>query len=85
MATIKFYIISCSSDTEMDVRNLYCWGEWESAAFMPDTRQEALDRIERCRKKNKCESCDAEIHRVSIRRKKKTLLSEISGQMKWRK
>ena len=72
MAKIKFYVISCSAMGDIDVRKLYVWGEWHHKTWLPLTEHEARKRIKLCRKKHSCETCDAEVHKVVIERKKKT-------------
>jgi len=78
MAKINCYVITCSSDNEMDIRSLYVWGEWGSARWLPTTKKEAQRRIEECRKKNACEFCDAQIHKIYIERNKNTYMQEMS-------
>lgn len=71
MAAIHTIVISCSADSsELDIRNLYTWGELDSARWLPDTKREAGRRIVLCRKRNQCATCDAEIHLIKIERTK---------------
>lgn len=70
MARLIFYVISCSADEEMDIRNLYVWGEGESAKWLPDTKREARRRIAKCYEKNKCDECDAQVHPAEVNRTK---------------
>lgn len=72
MAKIKCYAISCSSDAEIDTRKLYVWGGMKYAQWLPEGVGEAKKRISQCRKENKCEICDAEIHEIIIERTQKT-------------
>lgn len=71
-AKIHCYVISCSSDSMLDTRKLFIWGEMGMARWLPETMAEAKKRILQCQKESKCESCDAEIHRVVIERTEKT-------------
>lgn len=80
MAKVICYPITCSSDAETDIRRLYVWGEWESAKWLPTSREEAKRRIAMCKEKNKCQHCDAQIHKVVIERTKKTLMQNLSSK-----
>jgi len=64
MAKINCYVITCSSDNEMDIRSLYVWGEWGSARWLPTT-------------KTACEFCDAQIHKIYIERNRNTYMQEM--------
>jgi len=77
MAKINCYVITCSSDNEMDIRSLYVWGEWGSARWLPTTKKEAQRRVEECRKKTACEFCDAQIHKIYIERNRNTYMQEM--------
>ena len=72
MAKIKCYAISCSSDSEADVRQLYVWGAIGSVTWLPSNLQEARKRIKKCQRKEKCDRCDFQIHRIEINRTKLT-------------
>lgn len=67
MAKIKAYVISCSSDGDVDVRRLFVWGDGD-ARSLPMRRAEAERRIIICRKNMQCHVCDAEIHEICIKR-----------------
>lgn len=69
---IKSYVISCSSDADLDVRRLYVWGEMGLAKWLPDTIKEANRRIRLCQKENGCDHCDAQVHEVVINRTRPT-------------
>lgn len=67
-----FFVISCSADGEdVNVRFLYMHGEG-SHGILPTTIKEAKERIRECYSKQKCNVCDAEIHRCDIVRQTKT-------------
>lgn len=74
MAKVKtqFFVISCSSDGDVNQRFLYVHGERRHQS-LPTTYAEAKKRLSSCREDMKCDSCDAEIHQCSIRRERKTL------------
>ena len=72
MAKIKCYVISCSSDVNLDTRKLYISGGTGHAHWLPETVGEAKKRILQCKKINPCNFCDAEIHEVIINRTKET-------------
>ena len=72
--TIFAYVISCSSDAERPFESLYVWGEFGEARWLASTAKEAQMRIDACRKKMGCRTCDAETHRVTIERTTMTLL-----------
>ena len=74
MAKVKtqFFVISCSSDGNVNQRFLYIHGERNHQA-LPTTWSEAKKRQLDCQKSMKCNECDAEIHQCSIKREKKTL------------
>lgn len=72
MAKIKCYVISCSSDADLDARKLYVWGGIKHAQWLPETIGEAKKRIVQCKKDNRCYFCDAEIHEIIINRTKET-------------
>jgi hypothetical protein len=63
MPTIRFFIISCSSDGLPEP--LFIWGEGADHS-MPTTREEAEVRVMRCRETIGCKICDAEIHRINL-------------------
>ena len=74
MAKLHCVVVSCSADNnEIDIRNLYIWGELDSAHWLPDTKREAIRRVGKCRKKNQCKFCDAEIHKIQIERIKEII------------
>jgi len=73
MSKIKTYVISCSSDVELDARGLYVWGGIKKARFLPESIKDAKRRVLKCRIETGCQSCDAEIHEVILERTKKTL------------
>jgi len=69
MATkIIFFVITCSSETELDARSLYVFGESCFLGGLPNTSKEAHRRILECQKKTGCLKCDAEIHRIETER-----------------
>lgn len=68
------YLVSCSSDGEWRLGQLYVWGEIAGTRWLASTAKEARMRIDACRKKMGCRMCDAEIHRAVIERTKPTLL-----------
>ena len=74
MAKVKtqFFVISCSSDGDVNQRFLYIHGE-RNHQSLPTTWSEAKKRLVDCRDKTKCNECDAEIHQCSITRGKKTI------------
>ena len=72
MAKIKAYVISCSSDGEMDSRKLFVWGEMGAARWLPETESEANKRILICQKETKCKICDAEVHEIELKRTTET-------------
>lgn len=72
MPKIICYAISCSAEGMMDVRKLYVWGEWGNSKSLPLTRSEANKRIKACQKRHKCLFCDAEVHKITVERTKKT-------------
>jgi hypothetical protein len=74
MACLRFYVISCSSDSvRLDARSLYVWGEMGAAKWLPDSEREAKRRISQCKIHTRCKDCDAEIHRVAIQRRSPTI------------
>jgi len=74
MASLKFFVISCSADCQkLDSRNLYVWGEMGAARWLPDSVREAKRRIEQCKIKTGCKQCDAEVHYASVQRKEPSL------------
>ena len=74
MAKVKtqFFVISCSSDGDVNQRFLYVHGE-RNHQSLPTMRNEARKRILSCQEEMKCQECDAEIHQRSITRERKTL------------
>ena len=74
MAKVKtqFFVISCSSDGDVNQRFLYIHGERKHQA-LPTTHSEARKRLSSCKKEVKCQECDAEIHQCLIRREFSTL------------
>jgi len=74
MAKVKtqFFVISCSSDGDVNQRFLYIHGERKHHA-LPTTWSEAKKRLFDCQESTKCNECDAEIHQCSIMREKETL------------
>ena len=73
MAKIKAYVISCSGDAiDLDIRNLFVWGGYGYATWLPKIKVEIMKRLEMCRRENKCAFCDAEIHKIIIERTKLT-------------
>lgn len=72
MSAIKFYVISCSSDKELNVSDLYVWGEMGHARWLPQSIKEARKRIDSCHCREECLFCDAEIHEIEIPCRKKT-------------
>lgn len=74
MAKVKtqFFVISCSSDGDVNLRFLYVHGERKYHS-LPTTHSEARKRLLNCQEKMGCNDCDAEIHQCSIAREKKTL------------
>ena len=77
MPKIICYPISCSSDEEVDIRRLFVWGELGSARWLPITKEEAKRRMLKCREREKCNHCDAQIHRVEISRTKMTNMQRL--------
>ncbi len=74
MAKIKFYVITCSSDTECNERELYIHaGEPGNAHWLPQTARELKARLFACRSKHGCQNCDAEVHELCAERTKITL------------
>jgi hypothetical protein len=63
MPTIRFFIISCSSDGLPEP--LFVWGEGGDHS-MPTTREEAERRITICQEKIECALCDAQIHQIRL-------------------
>lgn len=83
MATkIKCFAISCSSDGDMDARNLYVWGGEGTASWLPDSIKGVKQRLERCRQKYGCSPCDAEVHEITILRTRSTKCQIISTASK---
>jgi len=74
MAKVKtqFFVISCSSDGDVNQRFLYIHGERKHQS-LPTTHSEARKRLLSCREEMKCDICDAEIHQCSITREKETI------------
>lgn len=72
MSRIFCHVISCSSDTSLNVSKLLVWGEGKHAGFLPQTSAEIKERLADCQKKTGCEHCDAEIHKLEINRTEKT-------------
>ena len=72
MAKIKAYVISCSSDGDVDVDQLFIWGEIGQYRSLSETRHDAKKRMLICRKQMKCNVCDAEIHEIEIERTART-------------
>ena len=80
MAKIKRFVISCSSDAEMNAQSLYVWGGMKNAIWLPETEREARKRIIQCRKINKCIDCDWQIHKIIIERTEKTIKQHLAGK-----
>jgi len=72
MAKIKCFVISCSSDAELDARKLYVWGGYKHIRWLPETAGEAKKQIIECKKEYKCEICDAQIHPLELERTRLT-------------
>jgi len=74
MAKVKtqFFVISCSSDGDVNQRFLYIHGERKHQS-LPTTHSEARKRLSSCKKEMECQECDAEIHQCLIRREFSTL------------
>jgi len=72
ISKIITYVVSCSSELELDARRLYVWGGIKAARYNPENRREMERRIEICQAENKCQICDAEIHKITLKRTKKT-------------
>lgn len=71
MATkIIFYVVSCSAETEMDVRSLYVFGESQFLGGLPGTEKETHRRVLECQKRSGCQRCDAEVHKCEVERTK---------------
>ena len=81
MARVKtqFFVISCSSDGDVNQRFLYVHGERKHHS-LPTMRNEARKRLLNCQEEMKCDACDAEIHQCLIRREKKTLKQKNAGE-----
>jgi hypothetical protein len=82
MPNVKGYVISCSSDGEVDARNLYLWGEMPHARWFAETSKEAKRRVEWCRKEYKCAECDAQVHAIEISRTRSTKLQILATTSK---
>jgi len=82
MAKIRCYVISCSSDSDMDARNLYVWGEQGAAHWLPDSAKEVKRRIDACRRQHDCQPCDAEVHEIVVERTLSTKSQTISDSTK---
>ena len=78
MAKIKRYIISCSSEAELNVPRLFVWGGQKHARWCAESKHEAERHICECRKEFKCHFCDAEIHPFILERKTKTNKQKLS-------
>ncbi len=72
IALIKRCVISCSSDAWIDARGLYVWGSTKHVRFLPNDVREAKKRIAECQAEYQCVFCDAEIHKIVIKRTKET-------------
>ena len=74
MAKVKtqFFVISCSSDGDVNQRFLYVHGE-RNHQSLPTSWSEAKKRLSNCQEEIKCQECDAEIHQCAITRERKTL------------
>ncbi len=64
MPTIRFFIISCSSDVNCP-EPLFVWGEGDDHN-MPSTREEAERRIAICQESIGCVLCDAQVHQIRL-------------------
>lgn len=78
MSRIFCHVISCSSDTSLNVSKLLVWGEGKHAGFLSQTSVEIKKRLADCQKEVGCEPCDAEIHKFEINRTEKTYKQLIS-------
>ena len=76
---IKVYAISCSSDGEVNVRNLFVWGQFGNRSWLPTTQTEAKKRVIMCQKENHCDYCDYQIHEIEIDRTVPTLSQYLRG------
>lgn len=77
---IRFFAISCSSDcADLNVSDLYVWGELKAARWMPQSIKEAKKRVLECRAATQCRYCDAEIHDVQISQRHRTTLKQMMG------
>ncbi len=63
MLTIRFFVISCSSDGMPEP--LFVWGESDDHS-MPTTREEAERRIAICQESMGCALCDAQVHQLRL-------------------
>lgn len=66
------FCISCSSETEMNRKHLFVWGDDRGLAGLPTSLGETMRRLARCKIKIGCSQCDAEIHKFSLPRSVKT-------------
>ena len=82
MAKINCYLISCSSDAELDARRLFVWGGFGNVNWCAETKKEAQKQIMACIKKNKCLNCDSEIHQIDIERTYPTNKQMLSNPQK---
>ena len=78
---IKFFVITCSSDCQdLNVSDLYVWGELSGARWMPQSIKEAKKRIMECQAKYGCHSCDAEVHDVEIKKRNRSTLRQMTSK-----
>ena len=82
MAKIKCYVISCSSDAELDARRLFVWGGYERVRWCAETKKEAEKQILACQKEYKCLNCDPEIHLLELERTAETNKQKLSNPKK---
>ena len=80
MARIRLYAISCSSMVELNVSKLFVWGGTPHCCWLPQSEDEARKMVANCRKRHKCDYCDAEIHALEIKRKKKTFKQHLTDR-----
>jgi len=82
MAKIKCYMVSCSSDAEMDARKLYVWGGYERIRWCAETRRETQKQVLACQREYECVNCDAEIHMIELERTVETNKQKLANPKK---
>jgi len=82
MAKIKRYLISCSSDAELNVRRLYVWGGYNHIRWCAETMAEAQRHIASCQREYGCINCDPQVHTVDLTRTKETNKQKLTNPKK---